>query len=389
MGGGVGGMVYSIKDGGTTNENIICSHANHRGDVIARSDEDGSLTSFALYEAYGTRPSEYEWGTDPDRQKANTKEEETDLGLLNEGMRYRDLETGTFTTRDPIGYADGPNAYCYVHCNPITQFDAFGLSGQDSNETADDVMEQVYDDARLAEDSYNDPIVRPDGSQTRPCTQEGYEWVKDYKDNSIGFSASLYRKQNSEELYLVFRGTDPDKGLVEFTKDMDQNFKNGIGNPDSEQYQMAIKTTGDVISDFAGGDKTKLTLVGHSLGGGMASTAAVQYGVDAVTFNAAGMNPDYAKNSNYNANDYVNAYYIKGEILSHAQDRIPGVFNAAGNRHQLKTAPGYGIFPGGGLFTAQTRFNAHGMSSVLRSLETAGYNERQKERAYNEYMSRW
>jgi len=83
------------------------------------------LTSFALYEAYGTRP--YEWGDDPDRQKANTKEEETDLGLLNEGMRYRDLDTGTFTTRDPIGYGDGPNVYCYVHCNPIMSFDPWGL----------------------------------------------------------------------------------------------------------------------------------------------------------------------------------------------------------------------------------------------------------------------
>jgi YD repeat-containing protein len=60
MGGGVGGMVYSITTNG-----IICSHANHRGDVIARSDEDGSLKSFALYEAYGTRP--YEWGDDPRR----------------------------------------------------------------------------------------------------------------------------------------------------------------------------------------------------------------------------------------------------------------------------------------------------------------------------------
>jgi len=81
---------------------------------------------FALYEAYGTRP--YEWGEDPDRQKANTKEEETDLGLLNEGMRFRDLETGTFLTRDPIGFKDGPNQYCYVQCNPITRFDAIGLS---------------------------------------------------------------------------------------------------------------------------------------------------------------------------------------------------------------------------------------------------------------------
>ena len=41
---------------------------------------------------------------------------------------YRDLENGTFLTRDPIGYADGPNVYCYVHCNPVTKFDALGLN---------------------------------------------------------------------------------------------------------------------------------------------------------------------------------------------------------------------------------------------------------------------
>lgn len=126
----MGGMVYSIKHDLTPNTtnltpSIICSHANHRGDVIARSDTSGSLTSFALYEAYGTRP--YEWGSDPDRQKANTKEEEKDLDLLIEGMRIRCLDTGVFLTRDPIGYKDGPNIYCYVHCNPITHFDLLGL----------------------------------------------------------------------------------------------------------------------------------------------------------------------------------------------------------------------------------------------------------------------
>ncbi|QHI68700.1 LamG-like jellyroll fold domain-containing protein [Tichowtungia aerotolerans] len=127
MGGGVGGMVYSIDHRQSAIGNVICSHANHRGDVIVRSDMNGELTSFALYEAYGTRP--YEWGDDPDRQKANTKEEEKDLGLLCERMRYRDLETGTFLSRDPIGYEDGPNIYCYVNCNPITKFDPLGLSG--------------------------------------------------------------------------------------------------------------------------------------------------------------------------------------------------------------------------------------------------------------------
>jgi len=128
MGGGVGGMVYSLKHE-AGNVKLVASHANHRGDIIARSDNTGSLTSFSRYEAYGKRP--YEWGSDPDRQKANTKEEEKSLGLLNEGMRYRDLETGTFLTGDPIGFKDGPNIYCYVHCNPITHFDPYGLKEGD------------------------------------------------------------------------------------------------------------------------------------------------------------------------------------------------------------------------------------------------------------------
>ena len=125
LGGGVGGMLYSIRDDEYGRDRITCSHSDHRGDVIARSDDCGSLTWFALYEAYGTRP--YEWGTNTDRQMANTKDEEAEIGLLNEGMRFRDLETGTFLTRDPIRYGDGPNMYCYVHCNPITSFDSIGL----------------------------------------------------------------------------------------------------------------------------------------------------------------------------------------------------------------------------------------------------------------------
>ncbi len=49
------------------------------------------------------------------------------VGLSPMANAYRDLETGTFLTRDPIGFADGPNVYCYVHCNPITHFDPLGL----------------------------------------------------------------------------------------------------------------------------------------------------------------------------------------------------------------------------------------------------------------------
>lgn len=47
--------------------------------------------------------------------------------VCSSSYAYRDMETGTFLTRDPMGYKDGANLYCYVHCNPITKFDAIGL----------------------------------------------------------------------------------------------------------------------------------------------------------------------------------------------------------------------------------------------------------------------
>lgn len=39
----------------------------------------------------------------------------------------RDLETGTFLSRDPAGFVDGPNLYAYVQQNPWTKFDPTGL----------------------------------------------------------------------------------------------------------------------------------------------------------------------------------------------------------------------------------------------------------------------
>jgi RHS repeat-associated protein len=119
MGGGVGGLLYSLRSG-TAKFNL----SNGRGDVVAQSDASGDLTWTASYEAYGKRP--VETGSNLDRQRANTKEEDP-TGLLNEGFRYRDIETGTWLSRDPAGFVDGPNLYAYVRQNPWTKFDPDGL----------------------------------------------------------------------------------------------------------------------------------------------------------------------------------------------------------------------------------------------------------------------
>ena len=92
------------------------------------------MTYQASYEAFGTRPVEY--GSTADRQRAATKEEDP-TDLLNEGMRYRDLESGTFLSRDPAGFVDGPNLYAYVRQNPWSKFDPEGLLGKSYAEAVD------------------------------------------------------------------------------------------------------------------------------------------------------------------------------------------------------------------------------------------------------------
>jgi RHS repeat-associated protein len=118
-GGGIGGVIYTIRSG------ISSYNAyNSRGDVVSKTNAEGTITYQASYEAYGKRTQEQ--GITLDRQKANTKDEDP-TGLLNEQHRYRDLEFGVFLTPDPLGYVDGPNRYTYVRQNPWTKFDPLGL----------------------------------------------------------------------------------------------------------------------------------------------------------------------------------------------------------------------------------------------------------------------
>jgi RHS repeat-associated protein len=119
LGGGTKGLLYSLRNGLPT-----FNRYNGRGDVVAQSDIDGTTTWVASYQADGRRTAEA--GTNIERHRACTKEEDP-TGLLNEGFRYRDMETGTFISRDPLGHVDGPNVYCYVRQNPWTLWDPEGL----------------------------------------------------------------------------------------------------------------------------------------------------------------------------------------------------------------------------------------------------------------------
>ncbi|MFO1486344.1 MAG: RHS repeat-associated core domain-containing protein [Verrucomicrobiaceae bacterium] len=129
MGGGVGGLLYTARRGSGSSPSALgptlkYNLSNGRGDIVAQADQSATLTWTASYEAYGKRTKET--GTNLDKQRANSKDEDP-TGLLNEGFRYRDIETGVWLSRDPAGFVDGPNVYAYVRENPWSAFDAHGL----------------------------------------------------------------------------------------------------------------------------------------------------------------------------------------------------------------------------------------------------------------------
>lgn len=159
MGGGVGGLLYSLRrEVGASVQVAKYNLSNGRGDIVAQSDQSAALTWTANYEAGGKRTKET--GSNADKQRANSKDEDP-TGLLNEGFRYRDLETMTWLSRDPAGFVDGPNLYAYVRQNPWTAWDPLGLEEwKPGTEKARDELlntrqgKETIENIRKAEESY-------------------------------------------------------------------------------------------------------------------------------------------------------------------------------------------------------------------------------------------
>jgi RHS repeat-associated protein len=159
MGGGIGGILYALPYS-VSGPQPTYFNFNSRGDVTTQTaNTPGTTPTYqAAYEAFGSHPQQM--GTAVTRHKANTKEEDP-TGLLNEGFRYRDIETGSFITRDPAGFVDGPNLHTYVRQNPWSRFDPSGLKLVEVGETyvvVDRANKKVYvgETARNALDRVRD-----------------------------------------------------------------------------------------------------------------------------------------------------------------------------------------------------------------------------------------
>lgn len=136
------------------------------------------------------------------------------------------------------------------------------------------------------------------------------------EDPATGFRAAVYVKDG--QYVVAFAGTDPTE-LGDLGADIEQ----GLGF-DSPQYEMA-RSLGLKLAEQLGDD---VVFTGHSLGGGLASFAALATGGTAVTFNAAGLHdetirsagldPDAARQTA--ANGQIRAFRNHNDPLTAAQE---------------------------------------------------------------------
>lgn len=117
---------------------------------------------------------------------------------------------------------------------------------------------------------------------------------------------------------IAFRGSTPEK------EDWDNNFAQGVDR-EAPYYERAVRIGNKLAESGA-----RIRIVGHSLGGGLASAAQGGSGLDASTYNAAGLHPNtvarYSKDRDHMQAEArkIVAIRIKGEILTKTQESLWG-----------------------------------------------------------------
>jgi hypothetical protein len=133
-------------------------------------------------------------------------------------------------------------------------------------------------------------------------------------DKSSGFQSEIYTDGNGHYV-VAYAGTDP-HSLGDVKNDLEQ----GTGMA-SKQYDEAV-ALGRKVDAIAGHGNVAFT--GHSLGGGLAATAAVATGEKGVTFNAAGVSNETLRRIGIeNPNDLRAQLQTNGQLRSYSVDGDP------------------------------------------------------------------
>jgi len=180
-------------------------------------------------------------------------------------------------------------------------------------------QEAPQDYAMLSQASYN-----PGKTALPP----NWEMVgKPYSNKISGLQAVVYHNTVTGEYVLAFPGVVNARDVWTSLRQMFTG--------SSRQFSEAKGITEEAKRKYG----SNLTLLGHSLGGGLAAAMAVEYDLHAVTFNAEGVNARTVGGSEILAkgNDLVTNYYTGGDWLTGIQMLTP-LPNAVGV--QVYSGPG-------------------------------------------------
>lgn len=117
---------------------------------------------------------------------------------------------------------------------------------------------------------------------------------------------------------LVYRGTN--NGHTG-KKDWPTNFMQGAGL-ETKQYNQAMDLADAVSKEY----EEDFVIVGHSLGGGLASSGVAVTGRKGYTFNSSGLHENTAARRNglslAETSDLITSQAVKGEVLTLAQSKM-------------------------------------------------------------------
>ena len=270
--------------------------ASSRDADAYRSDWQASRVTPALHSAPSASSSPRADGADSPQQRAAN---DRDAAVIPFAPGAEAVQPAKFATLSPVTAPAGS-----------------AQARLAANDTPD--LQQVHTNALLAKDVYNDVPSPPAGyraASDADLARLGLTAEMLEQPGESSFRARVYvsGEAGQEQYTVVFRGSQAGD-------DWKSNAQQGLGF-NSEHYANALE-----IGKKLARTDADVTLVGHSLGGGLAAEAAIASGRPADTFNAAGLHQNTIEKAQAvaQANDRgtasINNYRVHGEILTTLQE---------------------------------------------------------------------